>query len=137
VRARPRLQGTRSESTYANNRFVECSYTSPGTDATTCIPDAHPADVCPGSGVPCPHCGQSACTCPAVALAPGAFVSLADASRDFFGNSSITKGSGGGIASFVSFRATLLLLDSTDQERRGLAFRRLTKLTQPWVTENP
>jgi hypothetical protein len=32
---------------------------------------------------------------------------------------------------------TLLLFDTTEQERRGLAFRRLTKLTQPWVTENP
>ncbi len=64
-------------------------------------------------------------------------MSLADASQDFFGNSNSTKGSGNGVASFESFRATVLLLDSTDQERRGLAFRRLTKLTQPWVTENP
>lgn len=64
-------------------------------------------------------------------------MSLADASQDFFGNSNSTKDSGNGVASFESFRATVLLLDSTDQERRGLAFRRLTKLTQPWVTENP
>ena len=64
-------------------------------------------------------------------------MSLADASQDFFGNKNGTKGTGNFAASFESFRATLLLLDSTDQERRGLAFRRLTKLTQPWVTENP
>ena len=31
----------------------------------------------------------------------------------------------------------MLLLDTTEQERRGLAFRKLTRLTQPWVTENP
>ena len=131
------LQGTRSESTYAHNRYVECSYTSPGTDATTCIPDAHPADVCPGSGVPCPHCGKSACPCPSVSLAAGAFVSLADASNDYFGNTKASS-SVSSSASFESFRSTLLLLDSSDnQERRGLAFRRLTKLTQPWVTENP
>jgi hypothetical protein len=30
-----------------------------------------------------------------------------------------------------------LVLDTTEQERRGLALRRVTSLTQPWVTENP
>ena len=60
--------GTRPESTYANNRYVECSYTSPGTDATTCIPGAHPPDVCPGSGAVCPESGA----CPSVSLAAGA-----------------------------------------------------------------
>lgn len=77
-----------------------------------------------------------------MALAAGAFVSLADASHDYFsGNSShaalssfITEAA---YVSYVSFRSTILLFDSTEQERRGLAFRRLTKLTQPWVTENP
>jgi hypothetical protein len=38
---------------------------------------------------------------------------------------------------YDSFRVSLLLLDTTEQERRGLSFRKLTKLTQPWVTENP
>ena len=31
----------------------------------------------------------------------------------------------------------MLLLDTTERERRGLAYRRLAKLTMPWITENP
>ena len=87
-------------------------------DATTCIPDAHPADVCPGSGVQCPSCGKSACPCPLVSLRAGAFVSLADADKDFFGNWPDRVGDG--IVQYDSFRSTMLLLDSTEQERRGL-----------------
>ena len=64
-------------------------------------------------------------------------MSLADASNDYFGNTKASSSVSSSVA-FESFRSTLLLLDSSDnQERRGLAFRRLTKLTQPWVTENP
>ena len=63
-------------------------------------------------------------------------MSLADASNDYFGNTKASSSASS--VAFESFRSTLLLLDSSDnQERRGLAFRRLTKLTQPWVTENP
>lgn len=67
-------------------------------------------------------------------LPAGAYVSLADADKDYFSNSSASDDS---LMSYESFRTTLLLFDTTEQERRGLAFRRLTKLTQPWVTENP
>ncbi|MBN2312054.1 MAG: alpha-galactosidase [Candidatus Hydrogenedentes bacterium] len=40
-------------------------------------------------------------------------------------------------ASFESFRAFVLALDSDDRERSGLAQRRLYRLIAPWVTENP
>jgi hypothetical protein len=39
--------------------------------------------------------------------------------------------------SFESFRTYELLHDSDDKERRGLAIRRLQRLTAPWTTENP
>jgi len=127
--------GSRSESTYAHNAFVQCGYTSADLKQPTCIPGAHPANVCVGSGITCPECGKSACPCPAVSLAAGAYVSLKDADRDYFTNKSSEAASAS--VSYESFRTTLLLFDTTEQERRGLAFRRLTKLTQPWVTENP
>jgi hypothetical protein len=38
---------------------------------------------------------------------------------------------------YTSFRARVLLLDSEDHERRGLALKRVSLLTMPWVTENP
>jgi hypothetical protein len=60
-------------------------------------------------------------------------VSLADADRDYFGNEPGREDDG--VVAYASFRTTLLLLDSTEQERRGLAFRRLTKLT--CVAANP
>ena len=126
--------GSRSESTYADNAFVQCSYTSQALKQPSCIPGAHPANICPGSGVVCPECGKSACLCPAESLPAGAYVSLEDADRDYFSNSSINDD---GVLAYESFRATLLLFDTTEHERRGLTFRRLTKLTQPWVTENP
>lgn len=40
-------------------------------------------------------------------------------------------------ASFESMRAFLLVQDSTERERRGLARRRLYRTVAPWVTENP
>lgn len=126
--------GSRSESTYARNAFVQCSYTSQGLAEPSCIPNAHPANICPGSGIACPDCGKSSCPCPAESLSAGAYVSLTDADKDYFNNSGATDD---GVLSYESFRATLLLFDTTEQERRGLAFRRLTKITQPWVTENP
>jgi len=39
--------------------------------------------------------------------------------------------------SFESFRAFILLRDSTDRERNGLAQRRMYRTIAPWVTENP
>jgi hypothetical protein len=39
--------------------------------------------------------------------------------------------------SFESFRAFLLLRDSTERERNGLAQRRMYRVIAPWVTENP
>lgn len=38
---------------------------------------------------------------------------------------------------FASFRTFVLLRDSTDRERNGLAQRRLYRVVAPWVTENP
>jgi|GEM_PF-1018569 len=38
---------------------------------------------------------------------------------------------------FESFRAFVLLYDSHDKERKGLAQRRLYRTISPWVTENP
>ena len=38
---------------------------------------------------------------------------------------------------FESFRTFVLIYDSTDRERRGLALRRLYRTVAPWVTENP
>lgn len=38
---------------------------------------------------------------------------------------------------FESFRAFVLVQDSTDKERRGLARRKLYRTLAPWVTENP
>ena len=40
-------------------------------------------------------------------------------------------------ATFASFRTWLLLLDSTERERRGLSLRRFYRTVAPWVTENP
>ncbi len=39
--------------------------------------------------------------------------------------------------SFESFRTFIMLLDSYDRERNGLARRRLYRVCSPWVTENP
>ncbi len=39
--------------------------------------------------------------------------------------------------SFESFRAFVLVHDSSDRERRGLAVRRFKRTLAPWVTENP
>jgi hypothetical protein len=39
--------------------------------------------------------------------------------------------------SFESFRAFVLVHDSTDRERRGLAVRQFKRTLAPWVTENP
>ena len=39
--------------------------------------------------------------------------------------------------SFESFRAFVLIHDSTDRERRGLAVRRFKRTLAPWATENP
>ena len=69
-----------------------------------------------------------------MALPAGAFVSLADATRSYFTEQNASHTSVNN--TYHSFRATLLLFDTTEQERRGLAFKRLTKLTQPWVTVN-
>ncbi len=38
---------------------------------------------------------------------------------------------------FESFRTFVLIHDSTDRERRGLAQRRMYRTLAPWVTENP
>jgi hypothetical protein len=38
---------------------------------------------------------------------------------------------------FESFRAFVLVRDSTDRERNGLAQRRMYRVIAPWVTENP
>lgn len=38
---------------------------------------------------------------------------------------------------FESFRAFVLVQDSTEQERRGLARRKLYRTLAPWITENP
>lgn len=38
---------------------------------------------------------------------------------------------------FESFRVFVLMLDSEDRERRGLAKRRMYRTLAPWVTENP
>ncbi|MFN7339650.1 MAG: hypothetical protein ACK5VI_01030 [Opitutia bacterium] len=38
---------------------------------------------------------------------------------------------------FESFRAFVLVQDSTEQERRGLSRRKLYRTLAPWVTENP
>ncbi len=38
---------------------------------------------------------------------------------------------------FESFRAFVLVFDSTDRERKGLALRRFYRTVAPWVTENP
>lgn len=38
---------------------------------------------------------------------------------------------------FESFRSWILLLDSTDRERNGLAERRMYRTLAPWVEENP
>ena len=76
--------GSRPESTYANNRYLTCAYASPGAVATTCHPDARPAEVCAGSGEACPQCGGPECACPSLQLAAGAHVSLRAASRSFY-----------------------------------------------------
>lgn len=39
--------------------------------------------------------------------------------------------------SFESFRTFILIHDSTERERKGLALRRLYRTIAPWVTENP
>jgi hypothetical protein len=39
--------------------------------------------------------------------------------------------------SFESFRVFVLVQDSSDRERQGLARRRMARLLAPWVTENP
>jgi hypothetical protein len=39
--------------------------------------------------------------------------------------------------SFSSFRTWILVLDSTDRERRGLAQRKMYRTIAPWITENP
>lgn len=39
--------------------------------------------------------------------------------------------------SFSSFRTWILVLDSSDRERRGLAQRKIYRTIAPWVTENP
>lgn len=39
--------------------------------------------------------------------------------------------------SFESFRAFVLVHDSTERERRGLAVRRFKRAMAPWATENP
>lgn len=38
---------------------------------------------------------------------------------------------------FTSFRAFVLVYDSTERERKGLAVRKLYRTIAPWVTENP
>lgn len=40
-------------------------------------------------------------------------------------------------ASFESFRAFILVRDSFERERNGLAQRRMYRLVAPWITENP
>jgi hypothetical protein len=40
-------------------------------------------------------------------------------------------------SSFESFRTFVLLHDSTDRERKGLAVRQMYRRIAPWVTENP
>ena len=40
-------------------------------------------------------------------------------------------------ATFESFRAFLLIYDSTEKERKGLSLRRLYRTIAPWVSENP
>jgi len=39
--------------------------------------------------------------------------------------------------SFSGFRTWILVLDSSDRERRGLAQRKMYRTIAPWVTENP
>ena len=39
--------------------------------------------------------------------------------------------------SFESFRSWILIHDSYDRERKGLAMRRMYRTVAPWVTENP
>jgi len=39
--------------------------------------------------------------------------------------------------SFESFRVFVLVQDSSDRERQGLARRRMARVLAPWVTENP
>lgn len=131
------IWGTRPESTYSNNRYVSCAYT--GSDSTSppaqCHPDAHPAEVCPGSGVQCPSCGKPVCPCPTVTLAPGAHVNLTDASVVFF-NRTTTRFPASTVG-FESFHTRLIFFDTTEQERRGLSVRRVSLLTTPWISENP
>ena len=38
---------------------------------------------------------------------------------------------------FTSFRSYLVVYDSSDRERNGLALRRSTRALAPWITENP
>lgn len=124
--------GTRMERTYNSNPYLVCAYSPGPSTQPRCHPDAHPAEVCPGSGVSCPQCGQPECACPAISVPLR--VSLKDASSSYFHPRSAGDESD---YSFSSFKVRLLLLDTTEQERRGLSLRRLTKLTQPWITENP
>ena len=62
----------------------------------------------------------------------GPHVTLRDASSSYFKNATSDAH-----WAFDSFTVRLLLLDSTEQERRGLAMRKLTALIEPWATENP
>ena len=63
--------GSRMERTYNGNPYLECAYTPGSGGATTCHPDARPAEVCAESGVKCPQCGKAICPCPAVSIQPG------------------------------------------------------------------
>jgi hypothetical protein len=39
--------------------------------------------------------------------------------------------------SFSTFRTWILVLDSTEKERKGLAQRKMYRIIAPWITENP
>ena len=128
------IWGSRPEATYASNPFLQCLYTPQGVSGATCHPDAQPQEVCPGTGEACAPCGGAqVCPCPSFTVPGGAFVTLRDASSSFF----YPAAANATMLEFVSFRARFQLFDSTEQERRGLARRRVTRTLAPWTTENP
>ena len=126
--------GNRPESTYNSNPYLSCATDGIKSTDDTCHSKARPREVCAGSGVACPDCGQDICPCPTVNIPAGVHVTLRDASSSYFqprlSNSTNPF-------YFKSFEVRLLMFDTQNQERRGLAMKRMTSILSPWTTENP
>ena len=151
---------THPEGTWAAQPVLGCSYGvgfgAAQTGNSFCHPLASPPEVCSSTGEQCPSCGQVVCPCPKGVESKGLDVSIkaaslvsglstnggekmdihadADGHLHFFHHK---HGDDDEEHTFESFHARILLHDSFERERRGLATRRLAKVVTPHILENP